>query len=74
MSHVFGVCTTQSSSPPGLRRFPYQVPNRRRADHMTFVQVRTASLAWAPFNAGCEKPGSAASENAWAAQRQRLKE
>ena len=40
---------------------PIGVPSRRRADHMTFVQVHIASLAWAPFNAGCEKPESATS-------------
>ena len=44
--------------PWGSVAYPYQVPSRRRADHMTFVQVHTASLAWAPFNAGCEKPRS----------------
>jgi hypothetical protein len=48
-------------TPGALVAYPYQVPSRRRTDHMTFVQVHTASLAWAPFNAGCEKPGSAAS-------------
>jgi hypothetical protein len=62
VSDVFEVCTTQLGSPPGARlATPIEVPSRRRADHMTFVQVHTASLAWAPFNAGCEKPGSAAS-------------
>jgi hypothetical protein len=48
-------------TPGALLATPIGVPSRRRADHMTFVQVHTASLAWAPFNAGCEKPGSAAS-------------
>ena len=62
MSDVFDVCTSQLRSPPrGSVADPNRVPSRRRVDHMTFVQVHTASLAWAPFNAGCEKPGSAAS-------------
>jgi len=61
VSGVFDVWTTHLRSPLGSVGYPYQVPSRRRADHMTFVQVHTASLAWAPFNAGCEKPGSAAS-------------
>jgi hypothetical protein len=75
VSDVFDVCTTQLRSPPGaLLAAPIGVPSRRRADHMTFVQVHTASLAWAPFNVGCEKPGSVASPNAWTEQRQRLKE
>ena len=45
-------------TPGALVAYPYQVPSRRRADHMTFVQVHTASLAWAPFNAGCDEPGA----------------
>ena len=57
MSRVFDVCTSQLRSPRGCVAHPNRVPSRRRADHMTFVQVHTASLAWAPFNAGCENPG-----------------
>jgi hypothetical protein len=37
--------------------FPHHLRTRdRRGDHITFVQVHTASLAWAPFNAGCDEP------------------
>jgi hypothetical protein len=35
-----------------------RIPGSGRLDHMTFVQVHTASLAWAPFIAGCEKAGN----------------
>ena len=72
MSDVFDVCTTQLRSPPASVTYPYRVPRCRGADHMTFVQVHTASLAWAPFTAGCEKPGSTASRMRGQDTRQRL--
>jgi hypothetical protein len=37
------------------------VPRDRRRNQITFVQVHTASLAWAPFNAGCDEPGALSS-------------
>jgi biotin synthase len=33
------------------------VPRGGRCNHITFVQVHIASLALAPFNAGCDEPG-----------------
>jgi hypothetical protein len=53
---VFDVCTTQLRSPLGLCCLPLSGTQSRPRDHMTFVQVHTASLAWARFNAGCESP------------------
>jgi hypothetical protein len=40
---------------------PICVPRGGRSNHITFVQVHTASLAWAPFNSGCDEPGAISS-------------
>ena len=74
VSHVFDVCTSQLRSPRGSVAYPGRVPSDRRIDHITFVQVHTASLAWAPFNAGCEKPVVRCVPHAWTGQRRRSRE
>ena len=42
---------------PGLYFRAIGVPRGGRCNHITFVQVHTASLALAPINAGCDEPG-----------------
>jgi hypothetical protein len=43
---------------PGLYSRTLGVPRGGRCNHITFVQVHIASLALAPFNAGCDEPGA----------------
>ena len=58
MGQVLDVRISHLRPFPGLHFLP-DLHTRRRRNHITFVQVRTASLAWAPFNAGCdESPGA----------------
>jgi hypothetical protein len=49
MSLVLDVCTTQCRSLPGLACLPRLGTQRSPSRRVTFVQVHTASLAWAPF-------------------------
>ena len=75
MGDVLDVCVRQSTSlPGGSRTHPDWVPIGGRGDHMTFVQVHPASLAWAPFNAGCDEPGAMCVPRAWTGQDKDLKE
>ena len=57
---VLDVRIGQLRSLPRGSNFPHLgVPRGGRCNHITFVQVHTASLAWAPFNAGCDEPRGA---------------
>jgi hypothetical protein len=49
------------SLPRGSGSRTFGVPRGGRCNHITFVQVHTASLALAPFNAGCDEPGALSS-------------
>jgi len=56
MRQELDVRISHLGSPPGLHFLPQLRTRGRRCNHITFVQVHTASLAWAPFNAGCDEP------------------
>jgi hypothetical protein len=57
MGQVLDVRISHLRSFPGLHFLSHPHTRGRRCNHITFVQVYTASLAWAPFNAGCDEPG-----------------
>ena len=58
MGQVLDVWISHLRSLPGASSSrPICVPRGGRCNHITFVQLRTASLAWAPFNAGCDELG-----------------
>ena len=58
MSHVLDMRTTQFGHPQRPTVLPRSGTQHRPVDRMTFVQVHTASLAWAPFIAGCDNAGN----------------
>jgi biotin synthase len=54
--HVLDVRINQLSSHPGGSIYRTSgIPRGARCNHVTFVQVHTASLALAPFSAGCDE-------------------
>jgi hypothetical protein len=57
MRQVLDVRISHLGSLPGCTFYPDCIPAAAACNHITFVQVHTASLAWAPFNAGCDEPG-----------------
>lgn len=58
MAQVLDVLISHLTFISGALRCTHPGTRGGRCNHITFVQVHTASLAWAPFNAGSDEPGA----------------
>jgi hypothetical protein len=58
MGQVLDVLISHLHSFRGLYLVTHSGTRGGRCNHITFVQVHIASLAWAPFNAGRDQPGA----------------